>query len=190
MELHVTGTEGIPEGSVLSILAGSSRRQAPASEERPFHFPLGVDEASSLRVDVLEPLASAKFILRPGDERHPDCQFAIPLHAAGGGVAPAAGTRADMGLTFALSPNLAEEAHAHAAAREGPNKDGESKLGMSKPLRAQELAEYLDRHNLVEFTQQLVQAVIREKPDRPYAFIASQLSFPEQVPKCRGSPPP
>lgn len=187
MELHVADTEGIPEGCVLSIRAGTTRRQAQANADRPFRFPLGLAEATPFKVDVLEPVASAKFILRPGDEEHPDCQFTVSLDANGGSLAPAASTETDMGLTFALSSDLTAKAHAAAALPEGLDEDGEGKEDMSRrSSRAHQIAtrEYLDRHNLVEFTQHLVQAVIKEQPDRPYAFMASHFSFPEPVPKC------
>mmetsp|Transcript_25788 Transcript_25788/g.58420 ORF Transcript_25788/g.58420 Transcript_25788/m.58420 type:complete len:91 (-) Transcript_25788:262-534(-) len=90
-----------------------------------------------------------------------------------------------MCLTFALGADVSAEAPAAAAAQEGPDEDG-GDASMARSSRAQQLAnrDYLDKHNLVEFTQQLVQAVIKEQPDRPYAFMASQFTFPEPVPKC------
>merc|ERR1719329_1985930 len=82
MELHVVSTEGIPEGCVLSVRAGATRRQAPVAADRPFRFPTSPGEALPFKVDVLEPVASARLILRPGEERRTDCQYTIPLEAA------------------------------------------------------------------------------------------------------------
>merc|ERR1712110_388287 len=53
----------------------------------------------------------------------------------------------------------------------------------SRHGQASAAREYLDQHNLVEFTQLLVQSVIKEQPERPYAFMARQFYFPDPTPK-------
>jgi len=207
MELHVVGTEGIPEGCVLSVRAGSTRRQAPVAADRPFRFPTSASQALPFKVDVLEPVATARLILRPGEERRTDCQYTIPLESASAaaaqcsaGVAEAAvqnaAEQAEMSVTIAVRPTEDAEAPASGAATAGENGADASRPNSSKgkPGRPgssassrhrQESAarEYLDQHNLVEFTQLLVQSVIKEQPDRPYEFMARQFYFPDPKPR-------
>jgi len=205
MELHVVDSEGIPEGCVLSIRAGSTRRQAPVTADRPFRFPTTVNEAVPFKVDVLEPVASARLILRPGEEHRTDCQYTIPLEAAdaatdgtGTGGAPAVGAEAKK-LDKEMSVTIAVAAADETAGDDKIDKDGavdESRPGTAKKRvssasntaasrhgQANAAREYLDKHNLVEFTQLLVQSVIKEQPDRPYAFMARQFYFPEPQPR-------
>lgn len=188
MELHVVETEGIPDGCVLSVRAGATRRQAPVSSDRPFRFNCSVEEAAPFKVDVLEPVATARLILRPGEERRSDCQYTIPLEPSnsfeGSGPSPTSpppGGNKDMFVTIAVSPGdetqEAEEAARTDDAEKGPSN---SRIGQANAAR-----EYLDKHNLVEFTQLLVQSVIKEQPERPYEFMARQFYFPEPEPRPR-----
>lgn len=201
MELHVVDTEGIPEGCVLSVRAGATRRQAPVSAERPFRFTTTVAEAVPFKVDVLEPVATARLILRPGEEQRTDCQYTIPLEAStsfeGSGPAPKQDTKqghTDMSVTIAVRPTeepsgkaegsragddgLLSRPNTSPAGARKPTSTSASRLGQASAAR-----EYLDKHNLVEFTQLLVQSVIKEQPDRPYDFMAKQFFFPEPEPR-------
>mmetsp|Transcript_52277 Transcript_52277/g.150554 ORF Transcript_52277/g.150554 Transcript_52277/m.150554 type:complete len:225 (-) Transcript_52277:39-713(-) len=200
MELHVVDSEGIPEGCVLSIRAGSTRRQAPVSADRPFRFPTTSTDAMPFKVDVLEPVASARMILRPGEEQRTDCQYTIPLESteASGDGAGASGKDAEakkpskeMSVTIAVAPadetaETAGDKDPEDESRPGTAKkrsssgsnDSSSRHGQANAARV-----YLDKHNLVEFTQLLVQSVIKEQPDRPYAYMARQFYFPEPQPR-------
>lgn len=218
MELHVVGTEGIPDGCVLSVRAGSTRRQAPVSADRPFRFPTSTSEALPFKVDVLEPVATARLILRPGEERRTDCQYTIPLESAAAAAAEgfddtklanaaveAAAEQAEMSVTIAVRPTN-DEAESGAGAKKSDtvgatgNADAEGgdanrpdsskgkratngSSASSRHGQASAAREYLDQHNLVEFTQLLVQSVIKEQPDRPYAFMARQFYFPDPKPR-------
>jgi len=86
-----------------------------------------------------------------------------------------------MFVTIAVSPGdetqEAEEAARTDDAEKGPSN---SRIGQANAAR-----EYLDKHNLVEFTQLLVQSVIKEQPERPYEFMARQFYFPEPEPRPR-----
>mmetsp|Transcript_41847 Transcript_41847/g.130252 ORF Transcript_41847/g.130252 Transcript_41847/m.130252 type:complete len:100 (-) Transcript_41847:119-418(-) len=70
-----------------------------------------------------------------------------------------------------------------------PSTNSKSKRGSagsaasSRHGQANAAREYLDQHNLVEFTQLLVQSVIKEQPDKPYAFMARQFYFPDPKPR-------
>merc|ERR550532_3471024 len=60
---------------------------------------------------------------------------------------------------------------------------GAASAASSRHSQANAAREYLDQHNLVEFTQLLVQSVIKEQPDKPYAFMARQFYFPDPKPR-------
>mmetsp|Transcript_75769 Transcript_75769/g.214187 ORF Transcript_75769/g.214187 Transcript_75769/m.214187 type:complete len:220 (-) Transcript_75769:183-842(-) len=207
MELHVVDTEGIPDGCVLSVRAGSTRRQAPVAADRPFRFPTSAAEAQPFKVDVLEPVASARLILRPGEERRMDCQYTIPLDAVvakGAGVEEKAEAEdpkgePEMSVTIAVKPTEEQKAAAEDEEKKNSDGEGDGQPGSSKNKRgsggssassrhgqANAAREYLDRHNLVEFTQLLVQSVIKEQPDKPYAFMAQQFYFPDPKPRDTG----
>lgn len=200
MELHVVSTEGIPEDCVLSVRAGTTRRQAPISADRPFRFPTAPTEAVPFKVDVLGPVANARLILRPGEERRTDCQYTIPLEPAEvekNGDAKAAEN--PMSVTIAVQPS--DDQGAEGSNAGGTNVDeGTGSRPMSKATskgkqatsgasassrhgQASAARDYLDKHNLVEFTQLLVQSVIKEQPERPYAFMAKQFYFPDPEPR-------
>lgn len=192
MELHVVSTEGIPEGCVLSVRAGSTRRQAPVAADRPFRFPTSPSEALPFKVDVLEPVASARLILRPGEERRTDCQYTIPLE---GVDAPEGQDDGKMNVTIAVRPT--EDAEKKDSEKpedadgDKPPANKRSSGGSSASSRhgqASAAREYLDQHNLVEFTQLLVQSVIKEQPDKPYAFMARQFYFPDPKPRPNTCP--
>lgn len=198
----MVSTEGIPEGCVLSVRAGSTRRQAPVSADRPFRFPTSPPDALPFKVDVLEPVASARLILRPGEERRTDCQYTIPLEEAG--AAEGADVDGKMNVTIAVRPTeeqkeldeknakkVAESPADGDASRPQSSSKKRSPAGSSASSRhgqASAAREYLDQHNLVEFTQLLVQSVIKEQPERPYAFMAKQFYFPDPKPRSSSGP--
>lgn len=198
MELQVVGTEGIPEGCVLSVRAGATRRQAPVSADRPFRFPTTIAEAVPFKVDVLEPVASARLILRPGEERQRECMYNIPLEPAPtftdeGRQLSSANKAAISSVTISVKPSddsrpptrMGEDGE-RVTESERPDSEARKRTSgsaaSSRHGQANAAREYLDQHNLVEFTQLLVQSVIKEQPDQPYAFMAKQFFFPEPLP--------
>ncbi|CAK9115994.1 unnamed protein product [Durusdinium trenchii] len=101
------------------------------------------------------------------------------------GTSPPAGSN-DMFVTIAVSPS--DEQQEEEVARMEEEK-GEDVANMwpsdGRDPQANAAREYLDKHNLVEFTQLLVQSVIKEQPERPYEFMARQFYFPEPEPRPR-----
>merc|ERR1719230_1638537 len=94
-----------------------------------------------------------------------------------------------MNVTISVRPSEDAKEDGKAAGSADGAVSGEAKrasAGSSASSRhgqANTAREYLDQHNLVEFTQLLVQSVIKEQPERPYAFMARQFYFPDPVPK-------
>jgi hypothetical protein len=101
-----------------------------------------------------------------------------------------------MNVTIAVRPTEdAEKKDADAKAGENAEGDAAAKKGSktgssasSRHGQASAAREYLDQHNLVEFTQLLVQSVIKEQPDKPYAFMARQFYFPDPKPRPNTCP--
>merc|ERR1740117_1140078 len=97
-----------------------------------------------------------------------------------------------MNVTIAVRPT--EEADKKDSDKAADGADGEPKKkssgssASSRHGQASAAREYLDQHNLVEFTQLLVQSVIKEQPDKPYAFMARQFYFPDPKPRPSTSP--
>merc|ERR1712110_601540 len=101
-----------------------------------------------------------------------------------------------MSVTFTVRPS---DDQAGEGSKVGTDVDGDgsrpnSKATSKRPApgstsassrhgQASAARDYLDKHNLVEFTQLLVQSVIKEQPERPYAFMAKQFFFPDPQPR-------
>eukprot|EP00746_Dinoflagellata_sp_MGD_P124046 gnl/MRDRNA2_/MRDRNA2_58652_c0_seq1.p1 gnl/MRDRNA2_/MRDRNA2_58652_c0~~gnl/MRDRNA2_/MRDRNA2_58652_c0_seq1.p1 ORF type:complete len:480 (-),score=107.64 gnl/MRDRNA2_/MRDRNA2_58652_c0_seq1:43-1482(-) len=166
MELLVTGTEGIPEDSILSVRAGATRRQAPVTPAHPFKFPTGPDDANPFKVDVLAPIGGARLILKPGEEK-----YTIPIESEGEEASHR--NLPPMSVTLAVKENT----------------DGRKCSPAKRHTQASAARTYLDEHNLVEFAQSLLQSVIKEKPEHPYTFMAKQFHLPDPKPRPNTCPP-
>jgi len=84
--------------------------------------------------------------------------------------------------------NKAAEATEGDTANQGTKKKSSGSSASSRHGQASAAREYLDQHNLVEFTQLLVQSVIKEQPEKPYAFMARQFYFPDPKPRPNTCP--
>jgi hypothetical protein len=69
MEVEISGITGIPQDAIISIRAGSSRRQAPVSalgsNGMPFKFAAGAAGCNPFKIDILQPMGSARMALQP-----------------------------------------------------------------------------------------------------------------------------
>jgi len=79
MEVEVLSVDGgAPEGTIVSIRAGSSRRQAPISalgkNGKPFHFASGPAGMNPFKLDLLQELGSARMALPPGNR-----EYTVPI---------------------------------------------------------------------------------------------------------------
>jgi len=133
-----------------------------------------------------------------------DCQYTIPLEGAGAPEGEGPADDGQMSVTIAVRPTEEQkEADEKAADKKEASMGKTEGGGSAAPAKKRSTAgssassrhgqasaarEYLDEHNLVEFTQLLVQSVIKEQPDRPYAFMARQFYFPDPKPRPHTSP--
>ncbi|CAJ1436210.1 unnamed protein product [Effrenium voratum] len=145
MDLTILDYVGLPEGSILSVRSGPTRRQSALPCSAPFRLPPG---PWPLRIDVLGLLGkttvhtlagedSFKLPLEGKDGRHMSVTFQI------GGSRPKAGREED------ISPAKRRDAEADARA-------------------------YLDKHRLHEFMHGLFELLLRERPEDPYGFMAKR----------------
>ena len=70
MEVLLRCCRGVPEGSLLSVRAAHSRRQAPVQPERALPFPLEAFACAELQVDLLVVLGRACLALQSATNRY------------------------------------------------------------------------------------------------------------------------
>ncbi|CAE7895487.1 HET-E1 [Symbiodinium necroappetens] len=156
MELTILDYLGLPEGSILSVRSGPTRRQSPLPCSAPFRLPPG---PWPLRIDVLGLLgkSSSHIVLTSGENGL--CR--LPLEGKDG---------RPMSVTFQVctengprpktSPSLSRRLEDAAPVKK---RDAEA------DARA-----YLDTHRLHEFMHGLFELLLRERPEDPYSFMATR----------------
>lgn len=171
MELSILEALGLPEGSILSVRSGPTRRQSPLPCSAPFRLPAG---PWPLRIDVLALLgksgAGASLAHLDSEGR---CR--VPLEARDGRKMSVTLQVYD-GKAASLRPKTAPADHQLLK-----NKDNEEEAepgANAPPVRRRdteaEARSYLDRHRLHEFMHALFELLLRERPDDPYSFIAER----------------
>lgn len=185
MEVALLECEGLPKGCILSIRAGTTRRQAPADAEKfRLDFPKGIKGAEPIKVDVFANLGGASFGLDSGAGRydlslgkHGGSPMRVALLVRGGEAAPEA----------ERAPRAGGPREAESPAM--PAVDKSDVLGSSsrRHRAAQSAKRYLDAHKLLQWTETLFQDLIREQPDDPWAYIDEQT---DKARRLRGIKPP
>lgn len=151
MEVEVRSHEGIPTSSVISIRAGKTRRQAHIAQlDRAFKYPMNVEECSAVKVDILDLAGSARIACKPGVN-----EYSIPLETvtAGGGYT-------GMAVDIRLKPLAG---------------GGEVDSPMHGKKQSDAKA-YLEQHGVTGFMQFIIQSLMKDKPDDPYAFLQRQIT--------------
>jgi len=159
MEVLLTHQCGIPEGSIVSVRSGKTRRQAPVSvlKEHTLKFPPCPENAEPLKLDVLLPIATARLVLQPQEEHYHvgldargDYPMALGVHVKTSGASSSSAPGLfDASATFDTGSKHTEAAN---CARQ-----------------------YLESHGLLQYFQGLLHVVIQQKPDNPYYFLWQQL---------------
>eukprot|EP00441_Pelagodinium_beii_P035834 CAMPEP_0197650974 /NCGR_PEP_ID=MMETSP1338-20131121/31274_1 /TAXON_ID=43686 ORGANISM="Pelagodinium beii, Strain RCC1491" /NCGR_SAMPLE_ID=MMETSP1338 /ASSEMBLY_ACC=CAM_ASM_000754 /LENGTH=261 /DNA_ID=CAMNT_0043225499 /DNA_START=71 /DNA_END=853 /DNA_ORIENTATION=- len=145
MELSLLSNANIPEDSILSIRAGSVRRQAALNSGRPFRFPSISPEENPLKIDILQQVGTAYLVLKPGEE-----QYKVVFSGSSGMNCEVEVKKTD-GEPSPTSPS------------------GEKKEASQT---AKDAKEYLDAHQVLPLVQAVLQTVIKEKPADPCAHMA------------------
>jgi len=212
MEVEVLGVDGAPKDAIVSIRAGSSRRQAQVSaltsSGTPFRFG-GFACVNPFKLDLLQPLGTARLALKPGGSgtytlplETPDGDRASSVTLAVREVSRKQGDHEDLGqdlfdrIDVDKDGVVSRQESAQALRREGETRvlqplDNGRPLGLCErggsarlpplekdgdrlPAAAAVAKKYLESHNLLPFVRALLQTVVRERPDDPFAFIADQ----------------
>mmetsp|Transcript_51724 Transcript_51724/g.83932 ORF Transcript_51724/g.83932 Transcript_51724/m.83932 type:complete len:683 (+) Transcript_51724:75-2123(+) len=165
MDLSIIDFVGLPEGSILSVRSGPTRRQSPLPCAAPFRLPAG---PWPLRIDILGLLGKTA----PGVFLCPDPETGLCKLAIEGRDGR------KMSVTLQVSdPESGFPRPAtipHFIRRVGV--DGHE--GALQPVKRRDAEAdaraYLDKHRLHEFMHALFELLLRERPDDPYKFIASR----------------
>jgi len=166
--LHVAGA---PRDSVISIKAGSGpRRCAPldsdvgsaCSGSKPFRFKTRQAGETSLQIDVLQQAGSQRLVLKPQAGTYNvnfGAELSTTIVVKDASTAPPPAKEASK--TQALG--------GYALAQNGHNV-GTSR---SEVVRAKD---YLESQGLLLIMKALIEGIVHEQPDDPYAFAADQLA--------------
>mmetsp|Transcript_43818 Transcript_43818/g.80013 ORF Transcript_43818/g.80013 Transcript_43818/m.80013 type:complete len:317 (-) Transcript_43818:49-999(-) len=186
MEVHVAEASGLPEGTILSIRAGTTRRQAPLPVTEPFRFPNLPFNAQNFKVDVMQTLGVARLDLNPLEMGASDLvTLPIPLLD---------GSEASIQFSVREEPMLCGKRAAELKQFEMMRRDGtddENVAGsQEEKLRAaMEARAYARQHNLNGVVQEMLQYILRSKPEAPYSMMADYFrSKAEEMGEAIGSP--
>lgn len=173
-------TSNLPVGCILSIRAGNTRRQAPLPLTEPFRFPNLPFNARHFKVDVLHTRGSGRLDITAGGQEE---SYVVPVALLDGG-------EAKVGLTIREQPSLcgkraaelkqldrsmrADSAASPTVESVTPTGNGFSP-GSKASKVARDTREYARDHNLHNLVQEMLQYVLRERPEAPYAFMSSYL---------------
>jgi len=157
MEVVVQSLQGVETGSIISIRAGTTRRQGPTPLDRPFRFPNLPLNVGSLKVDVLRPLGSCRVSVAPEAEE----EYSVLFPQIEGMDAM------KMELLVREMPQMCGVAHGDP---DLAMEDAERRNSAEDSARA-----YLERWRLMDFVREMLQYIIREKPQDPYAFMSTYL---------------
>eukprot|EP00929_Paragymnodinium_shiwhaense_P116507 TRINITY_DN860_c0_g4_i1.p1 TRINITY_DN860_c0_g4~~TRINITY_DN860_c0_g4_i1.p1 ORF type:complete len:3066 (-),score=802.16 TRINITY_DN860_c0_g4_i1:310-9507(-) len=159
MEVVVDGSDGVPEGCVLSIRAGTKRLLGDLSVGKPMKFDMALLDANPFTVEVLKPLARKRVTVRPNGDSYTLSLEKLP------------------GVDGVDAPAMTLNLGIHAAGSKGAN--GESGQHESRQARkvnmANETQAYIERHRFVEFLQNFMQSVLAEKPEDPFEYMEQEL---------------
>jgi len=162
MEVSIADTGGLPEGYLLSVRAGSTRRQAPLPLTEPLRFPHLPFNARNFKVDVLKVLGNAKLDI--------EAQKEVESYTLNIDVGDNVG-RVAMGLTVREDPTLAGK---RTAELKQANTRLEDSGEMGKAV--QDTRDYAKEHNIPNVVQEMLQRVLRERPAAPFSAMAAYLN--------------
>lgn len=157
LEIHLTHADGIPEGSMVSIRAGDSRRLAPLRFDEPFRFSGTRESANPFKIDIFSQLGRSRLVLR-ATEPH----YVARIQKEDGGVAT---------LEFEARDNSDRERR-HKKTDISKAQSGSVRARAQRTVLA---SRYMDEHGLHQYMQGLIQSLITERPENPYQYMIDQL---------------
>lgn len=189
MEVSIFEAAGLPEGAILSVRAGSTRRQAPVPLSGPLRFPNLPFNAKQFKVDVMQTLGSSKVEINANKE----------LESYSVSVDIGSGQQARVGFTVREQPSLCGK---RACELKQVDKYPEGILEEPSPVQlppekaraALDSRSYAREHNIPNLVQEMLQHVLREKPDSPFMVMSEYFKrkgeeMGEKEEGCKPLPP-
>eukprot|EP00931_Biecheleriopsis_adriatica_P089730 TRINITY_DN63817_c0_g1_i1.p1 TRINITY_DN63817_c0_g1~~TRINITY_DN63817_c0_g1_i1.p1 ORF type:complete len:1120 (+),score=314.25 TRINITY_DN63817_c0_g1_i1:110-3469(+) len=161
MEVILDHCEGIPQGALLSIKWGETKRQAAASKiGQPFRFSDAPSQPLPMKVEILKPVGDAKLVdIDPAKET-----FVVDL-----------GENMKVRLRQREMKELQRPTVDIKSAAEGRG------LPTGKMHLAQQAASYLEEHDLVRTFQDILHGLLISKPKDPHSFVEAHFNKARQV---------
>lgn len=175
MEINVLDASGFSPEDILSVRAGTIRRQVPLFYDQPLRFPDLPLDSQTLRIDILSPIGSAKVTVGPEDAVY-------EVTVAKGQELKLAVREAPEFCGKSGSELRFMESRSSSPAKErgpSPTKDLDSRCKSPERNRlsaAIQARTYLDEHNIFQYVQEMVKLVILEKPEDPFEFMSTYFS--------------
>jgi len=165
LSISFRSASGIPDGSILSIRAGTKGRQMPLRFDEPFKLPTTKEASALFKIDVFSQFGKARLTLRPGKY-----VYEAQIEDGEGAIVGS--------LEFEARDTSERDRNHRQTPLPQPAK------GSSRRAQATVLASsYLDEHGLIQYLQGLLQSVLREKPADPYAYMIRQLQAAQLNPE-------
>eukprot|EP00930_Biecheleria_cincta_P037777 TRINITY_DN25956_c0_g1_i1.p1 TRINITY_DN25956_c0_g1~~TRINITY_DN25956_c0_g1_i1.p1 ORF type:complete len:685 (-),score=139.18 TRINITY_DN25956_c0_g1_i1:91-2145(-) len=150
MEFSLISKQNICDDAIMSIRAGSVRRQAALKSERKFNFPaIDVLKENPVRVDIMKHVGTAFLCLKPeGGQYKLEFDGETPM--------------ASCELCVQMGDGSESE-------KPSPSADRGTQGTSAKDAKT-----YLDSHKVLEIFQSILQTVLKEKPSDPCTYIGKQ----------------
>jgi len=180
MEFSLVDLNGLPNDCLLSIRAGSSRRQATVNSEAigNFHlkFPKSVRKGESIKLDFYQHLGEAK-VSHPESEGASN-EYTLDVDLKGGSTGKVIFKVVNGANGLEKLQALEESRTLEVAHVPSTDKDQTTTLSTShRHQDALEARKYFDKHNLVAWTQVLFQDLMRERPADPWTYINERTDY-------------
>lgn len=213
MQLRILGSRGLPEGSLVSVRVGATRRQATLGSDKPYRFP-EANGVQAMKVDIYAPVASTRLNIDQAEKT-----FTLPLLSSGGNWLPNVKDNNAMsidvqvgGSNFDTMNQQVEEPITEnindtkisrpptastrpSTAQTSRNERSGTSLARFRHHVALEAQPYFEKHCLIDVIQSVLQAVIKERPNDPFGYMINVLentkkgvASPQESP-CRGQTP-
>jgi len=160
MEVSVAGSDGLPEGCIISIKAGTTRRQVHKDGTKPLRlwFPKPPASGAPLKVDVLSPYGSAVLDVDPAVEK-----YALDVNTTDGG---------DL---VQLQLQVRESAQEHGERSKAVASDEKTDNGIAS------MQSYLDKHGVLTWTQDLIKDLLRDRPEELWPYVQQHMERAQQA---------
>jgi len=149
MEVCLLSNSGVPDDAIISVRAGSVRKQGTLGSCKAFGFPNG--EENRLKFDVMSRIGAGNLVLKP------------------------ASIDASSVYKVTLSDEMSCEVQVNRSGEHPPSKNlgiEDSPVKISAAAGAKDAKDYLESKGLLSFLQGVLHVVIKEKPDDPYTYMA------------------